>query len=114
MRDWEISRSRISTCQRYDFLISLTYILGKLWTTAKWIRHFIDTHPEYKHDSAISMHVNYDLVRAVEKITNGKEREIGLGVELLGNYGLESGYSTPNFGKDITLESPNVNGIKLE
>src|SRR5271169_5794016 len=81
------------------YLISLTYILGKLWTTAKWIRHFIDTHPEYKHDSAISMHINYDLVRAVEKITKGLDREKGLGVELLGQYGLESGASTPTFGR---------------
>ena len=82
---------------------------GKLWTTAKWIRHFIRTHPEYKHDSAVSTHVNYDLVRAAEKITKGLEREEGLGVELLGRYGLDvSGASTPqnpNVGKGTNLQS---------
>lgn len=44
----------------------------------------------------MSEHVNYDLVRAVEKITKGIDRENGLGVELLGKYGIDSsGASTP-------------------
>ena len=44
--------------------------------------------------------MNYDLVRAVEKITKGLDRDTGLGVELLGHYGLESsGHSTPKMGK---------------
>ena len=34
--------------------------------------------------------VNYDLIRAVDKITKGLERDQGLGVELLGRYGIES------------------------
>ena len=101
-----------------------TDVLGKLWTTAKWIRHFIQEHPEYKHDSAVSEHINYDLVRAVEKITKGLDREMGLGVELLGmHYGLEtpSGASTPVLSKGATTPvlptktsswSPKVNGIK--
>ena len=101
-----------------------TYVLGKLWTTAKWIRHFIHEHPEYKHDSAVSEHINYDLVRAVDKITKGVDRENGLGVELLGmHYGLDnaSGASTPVLSKGATTPvltakgsswSPKVNGIK--
>jgi hypothetical protein len=101
-----------------------TDVLGKLWTTAKWIRHFIHEHPEYKHDSAVSEHINYDLVRAVEKITKGVDRENGLGVELLGmHYGLDnaSGASTPVLSKGATTPvltakgsswSPKVNGIK--
>jgi hypothetical protein len=75
--------------------------VGKLWTTAKWMRHFIQNHPEYKHDSAVTTGINYDLVRAVEKITKGLDRENGLGVEMLGqHYGLNgSGSSTPLLGK---------------
>ena len=49
---------------------------------------------------------------AVEKITKGLDRDKGLGVELLGQYGLESGASTPTFGRRNS-ESPKVNGINL-
>ena len=76
------------------------------------MRHFIQNHPEYKHDSAVSMHVNYDLVRAVEKITKGVDRENGLGVELLGNYGMpSSGTSTPILRKENGSAVPKVNGV---
>lgn len=86
-------------------------MIGKLWTTAKWMRHFIQNHPEYKHDSAVSKHVNYDLVRAVEKITKGLEREEGLGVELLGRYGLgSSGSSTPE-SVQRSRSSLKMNGV---
>jgi hypothetical protein len=74
--------------------------LGKLWTTAKWMRSFIRGHPEYKFDSAVTKEINYDLVRAVEKITKGLERDEGLGVEMLGRYGIESGNSTPQSGRN--------------
>jgi glutamate--cysteine ligase catalytic subunit len=93
----------------YAFFVVL--MTGKLWTTAKWMRHFIRNHPEYKHDSAVSKHVNYDLVRAVEKITKGLEREEGLGVELLGRYGLgSSGSSTPE-SVQRNRSSPKMNGV---
>ena len=85
-------------------------IVGELWTTAKWIRHFIRSHPEYKYDSAVSKHVNYDLVRTVEKLTKGLEREEGLGVELLGHFGLHSDIFTHNLGKEVSLECPKMNG----
>jgi hypothetical protein len=92
-------------------------MVGKLWTTAKWIRHFIQSHPEYKHDSAVTAHINYDLVRAVEKITKGIDRDTGLGVEFLGQYGLESsGYSTPKTGKSNKgsgTATPKTNGISI-
>ena len=123
-----VSQRASGTMPRFDFLpVSHEYAdvwLGKLWTTAKWIRHFIQEHPEYKHDSAVSEHVNYDLVRAVEKITKGLDRENGLGVELLGmHYGLDnaSGSSTPVLSKGATTPvlqakgtswSPTINGIK--
>ncbi|KAL9005358.1 MAG: hypothetical protein Q9188_001874 [Gyalolechia gomerana] len=42
---------------------------GKLWTAAKWIRHFVRGHGEYKGDSVVSEKVTYDLAKAVEEIT---------------------------------------------
>jgi len=42
---------------------------GTLWTGAKWLRHFVRTHPEYKHDSAVTEKITYDLVKMVEEIT---------------------------------------------
>ena len=55
------------------------------------------------HDSAVSKGVNYDLIRAVEKITKEVDREGGLGVELLGQLG-GSGVCTPR-------RSPKSNGV---
>ena len=56
---------------------------GTLWTAAKWIRHFVQTHPEYKKDSVVSEQVQFDLVGVVEKITKSEGRD-GNGVEMLG------------------------------
>jgi len=38
---------------------------GELWTTAKWIRHFVATHPKYEKDSVVSEEITKDLVAAV-------------------------------------------------
>lgn len=78
------------------------------------MRHFIQSHPEYKHDSAVTTHVNYDLVRAVEKITKGIDRDTGLGVEFVGHYGLDSsGYSTPKVGKGKVSGTASPNGVGI-
>ena len=55
---------------------------GQLWTGAKWIRHFVRSHPDYKSDSVVSESINYDLIKAVENITKneGKDR---MGEEML-------------------------------
>ena len=55
---------------------------GQLWTGAKWIRHFVRSHPDYKKDSVVSESINYDLIKAVENITKneGKDR---MGEEML-------------------------------
>lgn len=45
---------------------------GQLKSNASWIREFIASHPNYKHDSVISNELNYDLTKALEKITNGE------------------------------------------
>ncbi|TVY21638.1 Glutamate--cysteine ligase [Lachnellula arida] len=44
---------------------------GTLWTAAKWIRHFVQGHEEYKGDSVVGEKVNHDLIGAVIAIENG-------------------------------------------
>ncbi|KAJ9102541.1 hypothetical protein QFC21_002942 [Naganishia friedmannii] len=41
---------------------------GKLVTPAAWIRNFITSHPEYKHDSVVSEVINYDLLKAIDEV----------------------------------------------
>ncbi|KAI9772998.1 MAG: Zn finger-containing GTPase- Activating Protein for ARF [Geoglossum umbratile] len=57
---------------------------GRLWTGAKWIRNFVQEHPEYQNDSVVSDGISYDLIKAVEKITKGEGRDKGLGKQMLG------------------------------
>ncbi|GAA5914184.1 glutamate--cysteine ligase [Sporobolomyces salmoneus] len=45
---------------------------GSLITTATWMRNFVKSHPAYKHDSVVSKEINYDLVRAVDRIEKGQ------------------------------------------
>lgn len=56
---------------------------GTYWTAAKWIRNFVQTHPDYKKDSVVSDEMTYDLVKAAEQITKEEGRD-GLGKEMLG------------------------------
>ena len=55
---------------------------GQLWTGAKWIRHFVREHRDYRGDSVVSEGINYDLIKAVEDITE-MEGKSGVGVEML-------------------------------
>ena len=55
---------------------------GQLWTGAKWIRHFVRTHREYKFDSVVNERTNYDLIKAVQEITQ-KEGKVKFGREML-------------------------------
>jgi glutamate--cysteine ligase catalytic subunit len=41
---------------------------GELWTAAKWIRHFVAAHPEYKRDSVVGDAITKDLVAAVIRV----------------------------------------------
>jgi len=43
-----------------------------LKTPATWLREFVRSHPDYKHDSVVSQAINYDLMVAVDEI----ERDI--------------------------------------
>uniref|UniRef100_A0A8C8FAF8 Glutamate--cysteine ligase n=1 Tax=Oncorhynchus tshawytscha TaxID=74940 RepID=A0A8C8FAF8_ONCTS len=47
---------------------------GELMTMAKWMREFVDKHPQYKQDSVITDRINYDLLRKCDSITKGEER----------------------------------------
>jgi len=59
------------TIQQYLRLIQRR-ASGELLTTAAWIRSFITSHPDYKHDSVVSDSVNYDLLRAADDIQKGR------------------------------------------
>jgi glutamate--cysteine ligase catalytic subunit len=56
---------------------------GSLWTAAKWIRHFVREHKEYKKDSVVTDGMAYDLVKAAERITVNEGRD-GYALEMLG------------------------------
>lgn len=56
---------------------------GTLKTNAQWIRDFVGTHPEYKHDSVVSEKICYDLVKAVEEITEKEGKGGSVGWEML-------------------------------
>jgi glutamate--cysteine ligase catalytic subunit len=38
---------------------------GSLWTAAKWIREFVASHEDYRHDSVVGETINHDLIGAV-------------------------------------------------
>jgi glutamate--cysteine ligase catalytic subunit len=66
---------------------------GRLCTTARWIRDFVDAHPAYKHDSVVDEQINKDLVAAVIHISDAEQASrgfAGLGIpnldRLLGRY----------------------------
>lgn len=56
---------------------------GTYWTAARWIRHFVATHPQYQKDSVVSDEITYDLVKAAEQITRMEGRD-GMGKEMFG------------------------------
>ncbi|KAK4138088.1 glutamate-cysteine ligase-like protein [Trichocladium antarcticum] len=55
---------------------------GELWTAARWIRHFVATHPEYRQDSVVSERVSRDLVEAVIQV--GEREAAGEGFAGMG------------------------------
>uniref|UniRef100_A0A2R5LLU7 Glutamate--cysteine ligase n=1 Tax=Ornithodoros turicata TaxID=34597 RepID=A0A2R5LLU7_9ACAR len=58
------------TIQQYLNLIQKR-ASGELMTTARWIRSFIMSHPDYKHDSVVSDGINYDLLVRMSRIQKG-------------------------------------------
>lgn len=65
---------------------------GELWTCAKWIRHFVRGHAEYKGDSVVSEGVTYDLLVAVQEMTEcmglNRRGAMGVGWEMLNGRGM--------------------------
>ncbi|KAJ2811933.1 glutamate--cysteine ligase [Coemansia sp. 'formosensis'] len=45
---------------------------GKLCTLATWMRNFVQQHPDYHHDSVVSPTVNYDMLRTLNEIEEGR------------------------------------------
>ncbi|KAJ3100587.1 hypothetical protein HDU97_002117 [Phlyctochytrium planicorne] len=43
---------------------------GELPTAARWMRNFVTSHSEYKHDSVVNNKINWDLVQEVIKLGN--------------------------------------------
>ncbi|KAF2087448.1 glutamate-cysteine ligase [Saccharata proteae CBS 121410] len=56
---------------------------GSLWTAARWIRSFVARHPDYRGDSVVGDQVAFDLVKEVERVTEGEGRD-GRGEEMFG------------------------------
>ncbi|XP_013104794.1 glutamate--cysteine ligase [Stomoxys calcitrans] len=48
---------------------------GKIITGAQWIREQVLQHPEYRQDSIVSERINYDLLKTIQRIQNGKDVE---------------------------------------
>ncbi|KAF8453430.1 glutamate-cysteine ligase-domain-containing protein [Terfezia claveryi] len=59
---------------------------GELMTGARWIREFVRGHTEYMGDSRVGVGVNYDLVKAAEKLGMGKGGEVMGSEKLLGKW----------------------------
>ncbi|XP_053213093.1 glutamate--cysteine ligase catalytic subunit-like [Panonychus citri] len=67
----EIDAETHCTISQYLNLIS-SRASGKYLTTAQWIRHFVQSHTDYKKDSVVTDKINYDLLKTIKKITKGK------------------------------------------
>lgn len=44
---------------------------GRAWTNARWMREFVAGHAGYGGDSVVSEQMSYDLVQAVEEVSEG-------------------------------------------
>ncbi|CAF4085715.1 unnamed protein product [Adineta steineri] len=60
------------TIEQYLLLVSKR-AAGTLLTNASWIRQFVLSHPSYKQDSIVSEEIQYDLLKKIEQISNGRE-----------------------------------------
>lgn len=67
----EIDAATHCTINQYLNLISAR-ASGKLLTAASFIRDFVKAHHDYQHDSIVSEIVNYDLIKTLNDISNGK------------------------------------------
>ncbi|KAH9508373.1 hypothetical protein Btru_050936 [Bulinus truncatus] len=70
----EIDVDTRCTITQYLKLISMR-ASGKLVTSARWMRNFVQQHPEYKKDSVVSDSIAYDLLCRIVKISRGKDND---------------------------------------
>ncbi|KAL3215070.1 hypothetical protein MRX96_006652 [Rhipicephalus microplus] len=63
----EVDTSTRCTVEQYLQLIEKR-ASGQLMTGARWIRHFVTSHPEYKKDSVVSEGIAYDLVARMKRL----------------------------------------------
>ncbi|KAK0042022.1 glutamate--cysteine ligase catalytic subunit [Biomphalaria pfeifferi] len=70
----EIDVDTRCTVTQYLKLISMR-ASGKLVTSARWMRNFVQQHPEYKKDSAVSEPIAYDLLCRIVQIARGKDND---------------------------------------
>lgn len=47
-------------------------------TTAKWIREYVRSHPQYNFDSVVSAQINFDMIKTLDKIERGELEAPGL------------------------------------
>ncbi|KAJ2725215.1 glutamate--cysteine ligase [Coemansia sp. Benny D115] len=45
---------------------------GRLCTLASWMRRFVVEHPEYQHDSVVTPSINYDMLKKLNDIEEGR------------------------------------------
>lgn len=45
---------------------------GQLWTLAHWMREFVQRHPSYNKDSVVNEEINYDLLKTMDDIAQGR------------------------------------------
>lgn len=55
----------------FAFVHEHHFFPGELQTTARWLREFVEKHPDYKQDSVVSEKINYDLMKACQAIAKG-------------------------------------------
>ena len=55
----------------HSFTLSIIWYIGKLMTTASWIRQFLTSHSDYKQDSVISEKMSFDLIKKMKGISEG-------------------------------------------
>lgn len=67
-----IIRYCLSMCESFDEVtFNILFPPGKIKTTARWIRDFVTSHPDYKQDSVVPESINYDLLLKCSQISNG-------------------------------------------
>jgi glutamate--cysteine ligase catalytic subunit len=85
-----------------DFIVARA--AGELLTPAAWMRKYIRSHPEYKHDGAVSERIAADLMAKCHRIGQGLEHE----PELHGNFHIEPVHAKDAYSalllSDVPLE----------